>query len=114
MSRLPYFSIMGKKVRVGNGDSGSSGVKERRKRPRPILERIDDGHTDLATENRLAESKFAKALGSTDFHTREKGLAALTRLAVFGSSLRCLLRVGHSFIRVKCYERKIWWHDTMS
>ena len=72
---------MGKRVKASNAESGSSGVKERRKRPRPLLEQIDEGEKQLATGSGVGESKFAKALGSTDFHTREKGLAALTRLA---------------------------------
>ena len=40
-----------------------------RKRKRPVLEAVqeDDGN-----------SKFARALGSVDYHTREKGLQALT------------------------------------
>ena len=75
---------MGKRVKASNAESGSSGVKERRKRPRPLLEQLDEGEKQLATGSGVGESRFAKALGSTDFHTREKGLAALTR-----SVLRC-------------------------
>lgn len=42
------------------------------KREKPSIEPGMNGHSE-------GNSKFARALGSVDYHTREKGLAALTR-----------------------------------
>lgn len=43
-------------------------VPKQRKRKRPVLEVVEDD----------GNSKFARALGSVDYQTREKGLQALT------------------------------------
>lgn len=47
---------------------GGKQQREGRKAHRPILEPLADS----------GESKFARALGSVDYHTREGGLQALT------------------------------------
>ena len=47
-------------------------AKERKEKERPLLEKVSDG------ANGQSNSKFARALGSTDHRTRERGLQALT------------------------------------
>eukprot|EP00951_Prasinocladus_malaysianus_P050533 scaffold681435_cov57-Prasinocladus_malaysianus.AAC.3 len=56
-------------------NSDASNGKRKRKE-RPVVEDIPEPkRVQLGT----GESKFARALGSTDYQTREKGLAALGR-----------------------------------
>ncbi len=43
--------------------------KDRKQKERKLLEKVNDSPQD---------GGFARALGSTDFHTRERGLEALT------------------------------------
>jgi ribosomal RNA-processing protein 1 len=57
-----------------NGKSGSNGVadkKIKKKKVKPVLEEVPENGND-------SQSKFARALASTDYQTREKGLQALT------------------------------------
>ena len=47
-------------------------AKERKQKERRLLEKVKEDHQGGASTG------FARALGSTDFHTRERGLQALT------------------------------------
>jgi ribosomal RNA-processing protein 1 len=76
------MSVKKHKLRAaGEGErSGGHGPKRARKE-RPTVEALPATPAEAAPAvvAQTGESKFARALGSTDFHTREKGLAALTR-----------------------------------
>lgn len=82
---------MGKRKDVGGGGGvAGAAAPHRNKRPRPLVEEVDGcgeagGGQDHPREGapgaskEMGENKFARALGSTDYQTRERGLAALTR-----------------------------------
>uniref|UniRef100_A0A061SC00 Ribosomal RNA-processing protein 1 n=1 Tax=Tetraselmis sp. GSL018 TaxID=582737 RepID=A0A061SC00_9CHLO len=65
-------------------DPGKAGRSLKRKREKPLVEKIPAEQKDLKG---TGESKFARALGSTDFQTRDKGLNALTRWLATRSSV---------------------------
>lgn len=50
--------------------------KHKRQHQQPQQQQQQEPHADALS---AGNSKFARALGSTDFHTREQGLAALSR-----------------------------------
>ena len=52
-------------------ENGASRVSKKRKRERPLVEKLPPADSDY-------DNKFARALGSVDWHTREQGLQALT------------------------------------
>lgn len=69
-----------KKHKATDGGADGRATKRPRKQ-RPLVEAVpSEGEgAAAAVVAETGESKFARALGSTDFHTREKGLAALAR-----------------------------------
>lgn len=58
--------------------------QKRKRREKPLLEPIA---VDVASVEQQGGSKFARALGSTDFLTRERGVLALTRFLQHKSSV---------------------------
>jgi ribosomal RNA-processing protein 1 len=59
--------------------------KKRKIKQKPVLEQVPASQQQQQQED--GNSKFARALGSTDYGTREKGLQALSRFLVHKDSM---------------------------
>lgn len=71
-------------ILVGFWQSNCSCIMEKRKKERPCLE----PDVDHIKETHAGNTKLARALGSPDYHTREKAVAAMTRFLQRKTGLR--------------------------
>lgn len=82
---LPNQRVSGRRVLQMSTESLENGKaqKRRKTKQKPLLERAPK--QQQATED--GNSKFARALGSTDYATREKGVQALSKFLIYKKEL---------------------------